>query len=372
MHISTEHRHDSAAPHLAALDGVRGLAALYVVLHHVWLQHRDLGPFGAFQFGRPAVIVFVVISGFCLTLSALRSGSETFDYERYARKCMRHLLPQYYAGIGFTLLMIAVFVGANRGTHWAISLPASKESIVHALLLIQNFTGDVSKVNHAYWFMPLVWQLHIAFPLLYLALRRATLVPFLAIGVLLGAATFSLAQGTTMEGGQFHMVGAFCFGMAAAMAASKDGLRHRLASPLVHLACAAIVASYAAWMLRNPASQNDILASDMLTGTISALFLLVLAGGAGPINRVLGWKPFVLLGAISYALYLTHAPLIEFVDLYVVSALDVERASVPWMNAAIGMPIMLGVAALFHWLFAPSAPKAVTTNDALPPAPAQA
>src|SRR3954454_5208955 len=63
-------------PRLAGLDGVRGLAALFVVIHHVFLRAFpgypvDRAPFwaGWFIYGRFAVVVFIVLSGFSLALS---------------------------------------------------------------------------------------------------------------------------------------------------------------------------------------------------------------------------------------------------------------------------------------------------------------
>ena len=66
---------------LAGLDGVRGLAALYVVVYHVSLRAFPGYPYagapfwaGWFAYGRFAVLVFIVLSGFSLALSPARHG----------------------------------------------------------------------------------------------------------------------------------------------------------------------------------------------------------------------------------------------------------------------------------------------------------
>lgn len=104
----------SSALHLGYLDGLRGLAAVFVVLHHAFLQvvARDSLPVWATQvlqplyFWRYAVDLFIVLSGFCLMLpivkgdGALRGGAWKF----FQRRAWR-ILPTYFLALGFSLIM---------------------------------------------------------------------------------------------------------------------------------------------------------------------------------------------------------------------------------------------------------------------------
>ena len=93
-------RRPSSARHrrLAGLDGIRGLAALYVVINHVFLRAFpgypvDHAPFwaGWFIYGRFAVVVFIVLSGFSLALSPARHGWRLDAISRFARAaCPAH------------------------------------------------------------------------------------------------------------------------------------------------------------------------------------------------------------------------------------------------------------------------------------------
>jgi peptidoglycan/LPS O-acetylase OafA/YrhL len=74
--------------HLDYLDGLRAFAALFVVLHHAYLQtwpviaYPDAGPdklvgfwLGWLIYGHFSVTFFMALSGFCLMMPVLRSGS---------------------------------------------------------------------------------------------------------------------------------------------------------------------------------------------------------------------------------------------------------------------------------------------------------
>ena len=75
----------ASGPHVRrqvlGLDGLRGLAALYVVLFHCWLYTFPGYPdssappwLDGLMFGRLAVVFFLVLSGFSLAISPARHG----------------------------------------------------------------------------------------------------------------------------------------------------------------------------------------------------------------------------------------------------------------------------------------------------------
>src|SRR4051794_33467960 len=99
---------DAHRPRLAGLDGVRGLAALFVVIHHVFLRAFpgypvDRAPFwaGWFIYGRFAVVVFIVLSGFSLALAPARHGWRLDSVSRFAYRRARRILPAYWAALAF-------------------------------------------------------------------------------------------------------------------------------------------------------------------------------------------------------------------------------------------------------------------------------
>ena len=138
---------------LAGLDGIRGLAALFVVINHVFLRAFpgypvDHAPFwaGWFIFGRFAVDVFIVLSGFSLALSPARHGWRLDGVRRFAQRRARRILPAYWAALGFSVAVAwVVFPQPGQGT------PGAKSVVVNGLL-VQNIIGAPSP-NRAFWSM---------------------------------------------------------------------------------------------------------------------------------------------------------------------------------------------------------------------------
>ena len=114
------------------LDGLRGLAALYIVLFHLSFRLWALvNPFphsllakGVFllntlflSYGHYAVPVFIVLSGYCLMLPVVRNGNGTLPkgFMDFMRRRARRILPPYYAAlvlfVGYCL--IAPRIGFN-------------------------------------------------------------------------------------------------------------------------------------------------------------------------------------------------------------------------------------------------------------------
>src|SRR3954449_12531327 len=163
---------DAHRPRLAGLDGVRGLAALFVGIHHVFLRAFpgypvDRAPFwaGWFIYGRFAVVVFIVLSGFSLALVPARHGWRLDSVSRFAHRRARRILPAYWAALAFSLA-VAWLVVAQPGQ----GAPDAKSVIVNGLL-VQNVVLAPTP-NRSFWSMAVEAQLYVLFPLLLLMVPR--------------------------------------------------------------------------------------------------------------------------------------------------------------------------------------------------------
>ena len=172
---------------LAGLDGVRGLAALFVVVNHIFERAfpgypADRAPFWAarFIYGRFAVVVFIVLSGFSLALAPARhgwrldgvSGSRAAAPGGSCRRTSRR------------------WSSASRWPGSASRRRATRagaKSVLVNGLLVENLVRAPTP-NRSFWSLAVEAQLYLVFPLLMLALRR------LGPGVMLAGVTLLVAR----------------------------------------------------------------------------------------------------------------------------------------------------------------------------------
>ena len=111
-----------SAPHFRYLDSLRGLSALYVAGCHAYLmyagQFAEQGLRSAaggllvatswLAFGRVAVAVFIVLSGYCLMLPVVQSAGRALPltYWQFMARRARRILPPYYAALAVSIVLI--------------------------------------------------------------------------------------------------------------------------------------------------------------------------------------------------------------------------------------------------------------------------
>ncbi|MDT4916216.1 MAG: hypothetical protein QOH89_916 [Pseudonocardiales bacterium] len=301
---------------VAGLDGVRGLAALFVVVNHVYLRafpgypatHAPLWA-GWFIYGRFAVVVFIVLSGFSLAIAPARAGWRLGGTAEFARRRAWRILPPYWAALVFSLLM-TWFVVAQPG--WPE--PTAKSVLVNGML-VQDIVAAPSP-NRAFWTIAIEAQLYVVLPLLILAMRRinaaamlgAVLVPVLTLGVLgathVGDAAELVDQYTP------DLAVLFAIGVAAA-AVVNAGERHR-ARPWHWYALALAVPVFAViGSLGSTWTIAHYFWVDLALGpAVGCLLMAVATRSPRPLVRLLDTRPLRRLGSFSYSLYLTHAPIV--------------------------------------------------------------
>src|SRR5580693_4033180 len=160
---------------VVGLDGIRGLAALYVVAYHIFVRAwpdypgANHAPFWAawLSYGRGAVAMFIVLSGFSLGLGPARSGWRLNAIGTYAHRRAWRILPPYWAALVFSLVMTWYVVAQPH-----LPVPNGKSIVVYGLLLQDVFA--LGSPNRTFWSIAIEAQLYVLLPLLLLVIRRVS------------------------------------------------------------------------------------------------------------------------------------------------------------------------------------------------------
>ncbi len=376
----TEPTSRSPSVHVAYLDGIRGLAALYVVAHHASLQVWPLyradqipPPLRFLQYGRFGVGLFIVLSGYCLMLPVLRDGGRLRGgpWGFYRRRFWR-IVPPFYAALALSLILIETLIGQRTGTHWDFSLPADGPSLLACLLLVQDVWMPY-RINHAFWSIAVEWRIYFFFPLLIAGFRKIGPAPTtlltlaLSVGIVFGFRGLGLRW--VADRAVIQYLALFGFGMFAATVTTADPLtrlgRVRDRTPWGILTLALAVGAVASCRGKSLLMlDTKILGYDLGVGLIwSMLLVFVATPRGGWLARVLSWRPIVASGVIGYSLYLIHAPLLQLTQQYIVNRWVVTDLSKFAGLIGVGVPIIFGSAAGFAYLFEPKRRRVVEVHS---------
>jgi peptidoglycan/LPS O-acetylase OafA/YrhL len=330
---------------LEYLEGLRGLAALYVVLHHAYMElhyrqalpgHESGLPQAFFKalkfldFGHYAVDIFIVLSGYCLMLpivtsagSALRGGIMGY-FQRRARR----ILPPYYAVLVISLLAVPLirYAQMRMGAVDAMTMAGYTPFVVTAhLLLLHNLSPNLSLfTNPPLWSVATEWQIYFFFPFFLWLWRRFGLAAPVLAGFALGLAPHYLLHGMLDSAYPWYL-GLFALGMAGASINFSDqpsvsGLRNR--APWGFAAGALWLGLGLFGIVKSGWYADHRWLADPVFG-LATMCLLVfgteqLRSGVRlhvtSVVRLFDSRFSRRLGAFSYSLYLIHFPLIILGD----------------------------------------------------------
>jgi len=340
---------------VTGLDGIRGLAALYVVLHHCWLLSfpgypANTGPWwvGGLVYGHLAVVVFITLSGFSLAISPARRGWRLGGLARFARRRAWRILPPYWAALGLSMAVAAIV-----GPLPHLGSPNLRSTVVYGLLSQDFVRAPVP--NGAFWSIAVEAGLYFVLPLLLLVRRlwgavavlALATVPVVALGLLRpGVSTVDKATGLTLQFAPMFAAGMVAAGVVAAVPRVR-----RL--PWPWFACAATVPVVVLMAVNGPVwTERHYYWLDIAIGPGIALLLAsVSVGRPSVLARFLGTRPVRALGSFSYSLYLIHVPVVVVVAFFV--ARPHFAAGLPrfWVTLGLAAPLAVVLAWGFGKVF---------------------
>ncbi len=339
------------------LDGVRGAAAMFVVLHHIWLASwpkfpRNVGPWwvGWMLYGHLAVAVFIVVSGFSLTLAPMsRGASLSGGARRFLRRRAWRILPPYWAALIFSAILTWTLVQPGLGI-----AAITRGFLVHGLLL-QDVVGSVPP-NGAFWSIAVEWQIYFAFPLILWLARRTNF----GTSVLCTIAVVLIARELTQLGSPLNKINhltpqflaLFAMGVLA-VHLGADGRAAKLRRPLTAAGLIAVGAFVAVAVIEGSVWVVDrYFWIDLLFGTgIACMMAVMHGGGAARARHVLASPAALRLGLFSYSIYLLHGPLVGLIDVRVLAPFHLAPLVKFGLLLVIGIPVILVVCYGFHLMF---------------------
>jgi peptidoglycan/LPS O-acetylase OafA/YrhL len=347
---------DPPRQRLAGLDGLRGLAALFVVVNHVFLlafpgYPVDRAPFwaGWFIYGRFAVVVFIVLSGFSLALSPARHGWRLDGISQFAYRRARRILPPYWAALVFSLAVAWLLVPQpGQG------VPDARSVVVNGLL-VQNIVGAPSP-NRAFWSMAVEAQLYLLVPLLLMMVRRRG-------AIVMVAAVALVVTGVGLVGPHISRLDTFViqsppdlaalFAVGILSAGIVCTSTARRSWPWAWLALAAAVPVLATiWWQGSVWTLDHLFWVDIALGpAIACLLAGLVTGHPAPLLGLLDARPMRSLGSSSYSLYLTHAPIVVIVYDRIVAGRVSHGVPAFVVSLALVLPVTIVFARVFASVF---------------------
>jgi peptidoglycan/LPS O-acetylase OafA/YrhL len=299
--------------HRPALDGVRGLAILTVMVVHTGAE--------SFAGGFLSVDVFFVLSGFLITSVLLQEwdGRGTIRLKNfYARRALR-LLPAL-----FVLLLALAWLSLNMPFFPEAALQIRRE-IVYTFFYVTNWAiafGAMSPLGilgHA-WTLAIEEQFYFVWPVMLLTLLRAGFsrraVAWAIVAAIVASARLRLVLYELGAGADRLFFGfdtrcdtllAGCLAGVCATFLDEMSDRTRLA---VRWAARAGVTTLALLFLTISHDDPFLFRGGftLIAASAAVTLLAVVDNPGGLIARALAWRPLVHAGDVSYGLYLWHWP----------------------------------------------------------------
>jgi peptidoglycan/LPS O-acetylase OafA/YrhL len=350
--LSTDPRPTGGA-RIEALDAVRGIAALLVLFSHCYATlpdatqaalALDATPMGLLIHGRPAVIVFFVLSGFVLSLSLLADRSPSYGAFLIRRICRIYLPFAAAILIAATARKLVqpspideLSIWFNRD--WTHSVDPS---LLLSHLGMLGRARDMS-LNNPMWSLIVEMRISLIFPLLLALVARSLWVTVPVLLLTLGVTEYLARSpylpsqpysGETLLEALLFTLYFLSFFITGILIATQ---RERAAR---------LVEALGTWPRRLLwlAALGSLAVYDDLVNVVGAGLIVVLVLGSRQAKAWLGAAVLQWLGRISYNLYLTHI-------IVLLSLVHLFHGSVPlsWLLLAV-IPLSLVVADLCYRL----------------------
>lgn len=319
---------NSTSPQINGLNGLRGIAIGFVLVHHLnaymltwWPDGGGLlsGKLGQIlEFLWVGVDLFYVLSGFFISLAVLRAPE--WDPLRFARSRMTRILPAYY----ISMVLILVFVEH----HMLFDAKGWTAIGLHVLMLHQWQQWSMFLVNGPYWTLGVEFCFYMVMMVLapWWRMRKGwLLIPlFIAVACLWRAGIFQGVEEAQRFFFAVQIPGAldeFALGMLVAWGHQHHWFDQKGTSATwlgsISLVLGLVLLAYClhAYAFTGTPYWTSVWhvvwsKTILCAGFSSTLVCLLIWRHHISTFTVLHWLGLVFLGRISYSVYLYHVPVL--------------------------------------------------------------
>jgi peptidoglycan/LPS O-acetylase OafA/YrhL len=295
----------SSGARIAELDGLRGLAAVLVVIAHYFGEVRHSLP--GLALGSEGVDLFFVLSGFLIGSIILeRKNSPNFLRVFYCRRALR-IIPIYLLTLSFVLLFLAI----NQPAPWIDAPLPALSYMTFTQNIVMVATGDYG--THCLvptWTLAVEEQFYLVIPLLVMSLPSRYLLAATLGGIAMGCGVRSMFYWAEwVAGGQVLLVSRcdiLLCGVLVAYIHYRRIVVDEMTLRLIALAAAlGFLLGSVLYALTD--SSLHLMFGPLLVAALFAAYVLLAVRGWEFLRplRSAGWRFF---GSISYGLYLVHQP----------------------------------------------------------------
>lgn len=295
-----------------ALDGLRGIAIILVVLFH------NFGYFAYLNYGWLGVDLFFVLSGFLIT-EILLDTRNTKNYFRkfYTRRTLR-IFPLYYLTLVICILLLPAIKSLPLNLAYYTENQAWFWLYLENWLLIFKPSGDSSALLNHFWSLAVEEQFYLLWPFVILLIKNPRHIIALCITLLVGVVLVRFYIWTHQASFPTYRVlflftridGILIGAMLALIRMTSPGfLKKNYAFLLLSLA----LINFAFYFINS--DHHFLIPNWAIVGysSFAVIFALIVNQAIDQKDKVLDFllnvRLLKFLGKISYGLYIFHWPI---------------------------------------------------------------